>query len=64
MLRISNHYVSKVAFSLLFVEVLILIGSFYVGSAIRYFDGDDFICPSWNISCCRPAYSPARLSSA
>jgi sugar transferase (PEP-CTERM system associated) len=45
MLRISNHYVSKVAFSLLFVEVLILIGSFYVGSAIRYFDGDDFVLP-------------------
>lgn len=45
MLRISNHYVSKVAFSLLFVEVLILIGSFYAGSAIRYFDGDDFVLP-------------------
>jgi hypothetical protein len=45
MLRISNHYVSKVAFSLLFVEVLILIGSFYVGSAIRYFDGEDFVLP-------------------
>lgn len=45
MLRISNHYVSKVAFSLLFVEVLILIGSFYVGSAIRYFDGADFVLP-------------------
>ncbi|GAB2860590.1 TIGR03013 family PEP-CTERM/XrtA system glycosyltransferase [Pseudoduganella ginsengisoli] len=45
MLKISNHYVSKVAFSLLFVEVLILIGSFYVGSAIRFFDGEDFIAP-------------------
>lgn len=45
MLRISNHYVSKVAFSLLFVEVLILIGSFYVGSAVRFFDGDDFMLP-------------------
>ncbi len=45
MLRISNHYVSKVAFSLLFVEVLILIGSFYVGSAIRFFDGEDFMLP-------------------
>ncbi|MES2263014.1 MAG: TIGR03013 family XrtA/PEP-CTERM system glycosyltransferase [Pseudomonadota bacterium] len=45
MLRISNHYVSKVAFSLLFVEILILIGSFYAGSAIRFFDGDDFVLP-------------------
>ena len=45
MLRIANHYVSKVAFSLLFVEILILIGSFYAGSAIRYFDGDDFMLP-------------------
>lgn len=45
MLRISNHYVSKVAFSLLFVEILILIGAFYVGSAIRFFDGDDFMLP-------------------
>ncbi|MBY0238451.1 MAG: TIGR03013 family PEP-CTERM/XrtA system glycosyltransferase [Burkholderiaceae bacterium] len=45
MLRISNHYVSKVAFSLLLVEVLILIGSFYIGSAVRFFDGEDFVLP-------------------
>ena len=40
MLKISNHYVSKVAFSLLFVEILILFGAFYAGSAIRFFGGD------------------------
>ncbi|MYN10086.1 TIGR03013 family XrtA/PEP-CTERM system glycosyltransferase [Pseudoduganella aquatica] len=45
MLKIANHYVSKVAFSLLFVEILILIGAFYAGSAIRFFDGDDFLLP-------------------
>ena len=45
MLRISNHYVSKVVFSLLFVEILILVGAFYAGSAIRFFDGDDFLLP-------------------
>ena len=45
MLRISNHYVSRVVFILLFVEVLILIGSFYAGAAVRYFDGADSVLP-------------------
>ncbi|AVR94741.1 sugar transferase [Pseudoduganella armeniaca] len=45
MLRISNHYISKVVFSLLFLEVLILIGSFYAGAGLRFFDGDAFALP-------------------
>ncbi|QGZ40561.1 sugar transferase (PEP-CTERM system associated)/exopolysaccharide biosynthesis polyprenyl glycosylphosphotransferase [Pseudoduganella flava] len=45
MLRISNHYISKVVFSLLFLEVLILIGSFYAGAGLRFFDGDEFVLP-------------------
>jgi sugar transferase (PEP-CTERM system associated) len=45
MLRISNHYISKVVISLLFLEVLILIGSFYAGAGLRFFDGDAFVLP-------------------
>ncbi|MGO4469544.1 TIGR03013 family XrtA/PEP-CTERM system glycosyltransferase, partial [Pseudoduganella sp. RAF53_2] len=45
MLRISNHYISKVVFSLLFLEVMILIGSFYAGAGLRFFDGDQFLLP-------------------
>lgn len=41
MLRISNHYVSRVVFLLLFVEVMILIGAFYAGAAVRVFDGGE-----------------------
>ena len=41
MLRISNHYVSRVVFLLLFVEVIILIGAFYAGAAVRVFDGGE-----------------------
>lgn len=36
MLRISNHYVSKIVFFLLFVEVLVLVGAAYAGAAIRF----------------------------
>ncbi|TWI62974.1 sugar transferase (PEP-CTERM system associated)/exopolysaccharide biosynthesis polyprenyl glycosylphosphotransferase [Pseudoduganella lurida] len=45
MLRISNHYVSKVVFSLLFLEVLILIGSFYAGAGLRVSAGAEFMLP-------------------
>jgi sugar transferase (PEP-CTERM system associated) len=38
-LRIFNHYVSKTVIALLCVEILILIGSVYLGAAIRF--GDD-----------------------
>ena len=38
MLRISNHYVSKIVFVLLFVEVLVLLGAAYAGAAVRYLD--------------------------
>jgi len=33
--RISNHYVSKIVFVLLFVEVLVLLGAAYIGVAVR-----------------------------
>ncbi len=41
MLRISNHYVSRIVFLLLFVEVIILIGAFYAGAAVRVFDSGE-----------------------
>jgi sugar transferase (PEP-CTERM system associated) len=37
-LKISNHYVSKIVFVLLFVEVLVLIGAAYAGAAVRLLD--------------------------
>ena len=36
MLKISNHYVSKIVFFLLFVEVLVLVGAAYAGAAVRF----------------------------
>jgi len=45
MLRISNHYVSKVVCGLLLLEFLILMGSFYVGAGVRVFDGEAFALP-------------------
>ncbi len=41
MLKISNHYVSKIVFFLLFVEVLVLVGAAYAGAAVRYIDGSE-----------------------
>ncbi|MES2316892.1 MAG: TIGR03013 family XrtA/PEP-CTERM system glycosyltransferase [Pseudomonadota bacterium] len=38
MLKISNHYVSKIVFFLLFVEVLVLVGAAYAGAAVRFMD--------------------------
>ncbi len=38
MLRISNHHVSKIISILFLVEVLILIGSVFLGSSIRFRD--------------------------
>jgi sugar transferase (PEP-CTERM system associated) len=35
-LRISNHYVSKIVFVLLFTELLVLMGSAYAGAAVRH----------------------------
>lgn len=35
MFRIANHYVSKIAFLLLFVEVLVLLAAAYLGVAVR-----------------------------
>jgi sugar transferase (PEP-CTERM system associated) len=37
-LKISNHYVSKIVFFLLFVEVLVLLGAAYAGAAVRFMD--------------------------
>ena len=48
MLRISNHYVSRVVFLLLFVEVLILIGSAYAGAALRVYDGGQSVIPHFD----------------
>jgi sugar transferase (PEP-CTERM system associated) len=36
--KISNHYVSKIVFVLLFVEVLVLVGAVYAGAAVRLLD--------------------------
>jgi sugar transferase (PEP-CTERM system associated) len=40
MLKISNHYVSKIVFFLLFVEVLVLLGAAYAGAAVRFLSVD------------------------
>jgi sugar transferase (PEP-CTERM system associated) len=37
-LRISNHYVSKIVFVLLFVELLVLLGAAYAGAAVRFME--------------------------
>jgi len=37
-LKISNHYVSKIVFVMLFVEVLVLVGAAYAGAAVRLLD--------------------------
>lgn len=41
MFRISNHYVSKIVFLLLFVEVLVLLGAAYIGAAVRMLELGD-----------------------
>ena len=38
MFRISNHYVSKIVFVLLFVEVLVLLGAAYIGATVRFME--------------------------
>jgi sugar transferase (PEP-CTERM system associated) len=40
--------VSKVVFSLLFIEFLILLGSFYAGAAVRFMDGNEFLVPRFD----------------
>jgi sugar transferase (PEP-CTERM system associated) len=48
-LRISNHYVSKIVFVLLFVELLVLMGSAYAGAAVRFMDaGQVFSVPQFD----------------
>ncbi len=46
MLRISNHYVSKIVFGLLFVELLVLMGSAYAGAAVRHLGAGEVFTPS------------------
>lgn len=41
MFRIANHYVSKIVFLLLFVEVLVLLGAAYIGAALRFMEYGD-----------------------
>jgi sugar transferase (PEP-CTERM system associated) len=36
--RISNHYVSKIVFVLLFVEVVVLLGAAYIGAMVRFME--------------------------
>jgi len=38
--KISNHYVSKIVFVLLFIEALILLGAAYAGASLRFLDMD------------------------
>lgn len=45
MLRISNHYVSKIVFVLLFVELLVLMGSAYAGAAVRHLGAGEIFTP-------------------
>ena len=40
MFKISNHYVSKIVFVLLFIEALILLGAAYAGASLRFLDMD------------------------
>ncbi len=40
MFKISNHYVSKIVFVLLFIEALILLGAAYAGASLRFLDID------------------------
>lgn len=39
MIKISNHFVSRVIFFLLLIEAAILVASAYLGAAIRFLDG-------------------------
>ena len=43
MLRIANHYVSKVVFSLIFIDFIILMSSFYAGAAVRLANTEEFL---------------------
>ncbi|TFW17283.1 TIGR03013 family XrtA/PEP-CTERM system glycosyltransferase [Duganella callida] len=45
MFKIANHYVSKVVVLLLFLEFFILIGAFYAGADLTFFDRGTLILP-------------------
>jgi sugar transferase (PEP-CTERM system associated) len=45
MIRIYNHYISKVVTVLLFAEFLVLFGSVYIAAAIRFYDNIKFSSP-------------------
>lgn len=40
MIRIYNHYVSKIVSALLLVEFIVLVGSVYLGAMLRFFDSE------------------------
>jgi sugar transferase (PEP-CTERM system associated) len=48
MLRISNHFVSKMVSILFLLEIAILITSAYLGALIRFFDGTHLVFPEVN----------------
>ncbi len=43
MFRISNHHISSIVSSLLFVEFITLVASVYLGSAVRFHDPNQFL---------------------
>jgi len=43
MMRIANHYVSKAVFSLIFIDFIILMSSFYAGAAVRLSHVEEFL---------------------
>ena len=45
MLKIANHYVSKIASLLLLIEISIFIASAYLAPSIRFFDTGEFLVP-------------------
>ncbi|TAN79522.1 MAG: TIGR03013 family PEP-CTERM/XrtA system glycosyltransferase [Gallionella sp.] len=55
MIRIYNHYISKIASILLLVEFFILVASVYLGASIRFFDSSYLSSPTFEnffISAC------------
>ena len=47
MIRIYNHYVSKIVSVLLLVEFFILVASVYLGAALRFFDNNYLSSPKF-----------------
>ncbi len=43
MLRIFNHYIYKLGFTLFLLEALILVGAFYLGVSVRFYSPDHIV---------------------